>query len=173
MNFKSLLMTWFKRAPVIVGLLCFVLRRLVRRAADRDRRIAAARSGLDPASPSSPSSSLLVLAFYLIRWWRRRRAAKALEKALKDSRGRIRRRRGAGRAHDRGARHAEAVERQADLPLRTALVHHHRPARRRQDHGAGQFRPEVPAGRRRTARPRSPASAARATATSGSPRTPC
>ena len=25
MSFKSLLMTWFKRAPVIVGLLCFIL----------------------------------------------------------------------------------------------------------------------------------------------------
>ena len=92
------------------------------------------------ASPSSPSCVVLVLAFYLIRYWRRRRAAKALEKALKadDSAS------GDGEvlahAHGRGDRHAEAVERQADLPLRAALVRHHRPARRRQDHGAGQFR---------------------------------
>ena len=32
------------------------------------------------------------------------------------------------------------------LPLRPALVRHHRPAGRRQDDGARQFRPEIPAG---------------------------
>ena len=37
-------------------------------------------------------------------------------------------------------------------PLRSALVRHHRPARRRQDHGAGEFRAEISARARRDAR---------------------
>jgi type VI secretion system protein ImpL len=85
-SLKSLLMKWFKRAPVIVGLLCFILAvwfggPLIAIGEQRP---------LDPVWIRVTIIAVgvtLVLAFYLIRWWRRRRAAKALEKALRDSQG--------------------------------------------------------------------------------------
>ena len=78
--------------------------------------------------------------FYGLRFWRARKAQKALETAVarnddRDDDSQVLEAR-MNEAH----RHAEAVERQAQLSLRTPLVHHHRPARRRQDNGAGQFR---------------------------------
>ncbi len=57
--------------------------------------------------------------------------------------------------------------------LRSAMVSHHRAAGRRQDHGAGQFRPALSARVRRRPARRSPASAARAIATGGSPTRRC
>ena len=71
---------------------------------------------------------------------------------------------------------ADAVEEGlgiARLPVRAAVVRHHRPARRRQDHRAAERRPEVSARRRNGPGRRSPASAAPACATGGSPTTPC
>ena len=127
--------------------------RLVRRAADRLRRHRgrSTRSGsalviiaVVVAASSAASTSSATGAGAGPRRRSRRRSPKA--------RANERRRQGARRAHDRSARDAEAVERQANFLYEAALVHHHRPARRRQDHGAGQFRPEVSAGRRRTAR---------------------
>ena len=72
----------------------------------------------------------------------------------------------AGDAEDR-------ERRQVRLSLRPALVCDDRPAGLRQDHGAGQFRAEISACRAARRRPRSRASAARGTATGGSPKTRC
>ena len=82
MNLKSLLMGWLRKMPVVVGLLCFAA--LV--------WIAGPVLGIGESHPLEPVwirvtiiavVVVLVLGFYLIRYWRRRRAAQALEKALK------------------------------------------------------------------------------------------
>ncbi len=89
----------------------------------------------------------LVALYYGIRFWLARRAQMALEAAIADAEGE------GGDASILKARMNDAIatlradQPQAEFPLRTALVPRHRPAGRRQDDGAGQFGPEVPARR--------------------------
>ena len=83
---RSLLMGWFRIAPVPIGLLCFAL-------------VVWFAGPLLPIGESHPLEPVwlritiiavavfLVLLFYGIRYWRRRRAAKELEKALKTDDG--------------------------------------------------------------------------------------
>ena len=81
------------------------------------------------------------------------------------------RRAGAGRAHGRCRRHAEAIAQiRRRLPLRIAVVHHHRPARIGQDDGAAQLGTQVSADARRRQGCGRRGRAERAIATGGSPR---
>ena len=135
------------------------------RAGQRHRGLPAGLAGREPdarlASPQARQGA---------GGRRRRRTGRSV-------RGRLGRRGGAaGRAAARGAARAEA--RQAGRPVgalsvSASLVHVHRPARRRQDHGADQLRPELSARRHVRARARCAASAAPATATGGSPTRRC
>jgi hypothetical protein len=61
-------------------------------------------------------------------------------------RGRERRGRPPGHHEGRAVHSAPGDRRAGGLPLRAPLVRDHRPARLGQDHGARQFRPQVPAG---------------------------
>ncbi|GIX12587.1 MAG: hypothetical protein KatS3mg118_0546 [Paracoccaceae bacterium] len=83
----------------------------------------------------------------------------------------------AAHAHARGAGAAAPVAPWRALRpapcLSAALVHHHRPARRGQDHGDHPLGPAVPAGRPHGAEAGGRGSAARATATGGSPTRRC
>jgi type VI secretion system protein ImpL len=99
----------------------------------------------------APAHRLLLSASARIVWItliviRRRKATAALNDALDASR-----RRPATAPLGGAMRDALATLKRArakdggDLSLRAALVCHHRPARRRQDHGAGQFGAEIPA----------------------------
>ena len=103
------------------------------------------------------SVTAMVAAYYLFRLWRTRKAQKALEAGIANNPD-----------QDADSQVLEASMNEAIATLKrssgkrnflyeTPLVHRHRPARRRQDHGAGQFGPEIsagwfgqgPAGRRR------------------------
>ena len=84
MNLKSMACGWLRKMPVVLGLICFAA--LVwfggPLLAFGDWR------PLDPVwirLTIIAVAVLLVCAFYLIRYWRRRRAEKAIEKALKAS----------------------------------------------------------------------------------------
>ena len=128
-----------------VGLSSLGGRCLFRRPVHRVRRLASAR---EPRSSANRHSAA-----------RRRRGRYRRLRLLPASQGRQgdrrrhqrrrtarQRRAGAQGAHEGCARDAEDGERQqVRLPLRSALVRHHRSARRGQDHGAGQFRPEISA----------------------------
>ncbi len=103
LNPRSLLMKGFKKAPVPVGLLCFAL-------------VVWFAGPLLPIGESHPLESvsmritiiavvvLLVLLFYGIRYWRRRRAAKEIEKALKAADG------SAGDSEELARRMTEAID---------------------------------------------------------------
>ena len=85
----------------------------------------------------------------------------------------VRRSREAARALRRGRRPRSRSGKTRPQPVRPAVVRLHRRAGLRQDHGAGQFRVEVSARSSAAARPPCAASAARATATGGSPTKRC
>ena len=107
-------------------------------------------------------------------FYRRRKGAKEIADGISgDERDGQRRARPQGADEGRAGDAEDRERRQVRLSLRSALVRHHRSARRRQDHGAGQFRPEISARRAARRRRRSRASAARAIATGGSPKRRC
>lgn len=102
-NPRSLLMKGFRKAPVPVGLLCFAL-------------VVWFAGPLLPIGESHPLEPVwlritiiavvvfLVLLFYGIRYWRRRRAAREIEKALKASDG------SAGDGEELARRMTEAID---------------------------------------------------------------
>ncbi|MDW6026577.1 type VI secretion system membrane subunit TssM [Mesorhizobium sp. BAC0120] len=82
MNFRALLTRWFRKAPVPVGLLCFALAVW----------FGGPMLGIGDSRPLDPVwirvtiiavAVVLVGLFYAIRYWRKRRAEKAIEAALK------------------------------------------------------------------------------------------
>ena len=84
MNLRSLIFGWLRKSPVILGLLCFA-------AVVWFGGPVLAIGDWRPFDPVwirivlIAVAVLLVCAFYLIRYWRRRRAEKAIERALKAS----------------------------------------------------------------------------------------
>ncbi len=96
---------------------------------------------------------LLVLAVALVfavRFWRRRRAEKALEATITAPDARGGRWPGARRADHQGARGPEGRRQRLHPAGGSALVRDHRPAGHRQDHRARQFRAEVRGSGRRS-----------------------
>ena len=85
-NLNSLLLNWLRKMPVVFGLLCF----------SGAIWFGGPLLAIGESRPLEPVwiratiigvGVFLVLGFYGIRWWRKRRAAKALEKALKTDEG--------------------------------------------------------------------------------------
>ena len=84
MNLQSMIFTWLRKLPVVLGLLCFAA-------------VVWFGGPLLPIGDWHPLDPVwirvtliavavaLVGAFYLARYWRRRRAEKAIEQALKAS----------------------------------------------------------------------------------------
>ena len=89
----------------------------------------------------------MVAAYYLFRFGQMRKRHRALEAAVTSTADQDSEFASPRSAHDRGPCSAQAVERQAQLALRTTVVHRHRPTGGGQNDGDRQLRPEVSIGR--------------------------